>query len=158
MNDNCSICNKLKPYNFGNFVHETSHWIIFLAPNQSNLGTCVIALNRHHKTLAGLKNSEWKEFSQLVETMEAGVKKAFNATLVNWGCLMNSFYLDDKPEPHIHWHFIPRYREPVNFAGTSFEDPHFGHMRPRPPKNLPENVKEQIKNKISEFFLEPYPE
>lgn len=150
MSQKCSYCNKLKPYNFGDFLHETKHWIIFLAPNQSNLGTCVIALNRDHKTLTGLSSDEWLDFTQLVESMESAIKKAFDATLVNWGCLMNTFYLKDNLQPHLHWHFIPRYRHPVEFAGNTFEDPHFGYMRPRPPKNISNEVKEKIKYKIRE--------
>lgn len=144
----CPYCKKLEAYNFGEYLDQTKHWIIFLAPNQSNLGTCVIALNRHHGTLTGLTTEEWEEFTELVEQMEYAVTKAFQATLVNWGCLMNSFYLENDPNPHLHWHFIPRYRNPVEFAGHTFEDPHFGHMRPRPPKKISEDVREKIMSKI----------
>jgi diadenosine tetraphosphate (Ap4A) HIT family hydrolase len=144
MKKDCSFCEKLEKYNFGNYMFQTSHWIIFLAPNQSNLGTCVIALNRPHKTLTGLSEDEWRDFTMLVNDMEYAVKKAFNATLINWGCLMNSFYLDSTPEPHLHWHFIPRYRETVIFAGLEFQDPHFGHMRPRPPAKISNEVRRLI--------------
>lgn len=144
----CPYCRKLEAYNFGTYLDQTKHWIIFLAPNQSNLGTCVIALNRHHGTLTGLNSEEWEEFVQLVERMENAVKKAFHSTLVNWGCLMNSFYMENKPDPHLHWHFIPRYRNPVEFAGHTFEDPHFGYMRPRPPKKISEDVRVEIMSKI----------
>ncbi|HMK54274.1 MAG TPA: HIT family protein [Methanobacteriaceae archaeon] len=148
MSHDCSYCRKLEPYNFGDYLDQTGHWIIFLAPNQSNLGTCVVALNRHHQTLTGLKPDEWEEFAQLVESMETAIKKSFNATLINWGCLMNTFYLKGKPKPHLHWHFIPRYRDPVEFAGHIFEDPHFGYMRPRPPKKISQEVREEIMHKI----------
>ncbi|MDD1763877.1 MAG: HIT family protein [Methanobacteriaceae archaeon] len=148
----CPYCRKLEAYNFGEYLDQTKHWIIFLAPNQSNLGTCVIALNRHHATLTGLTSEEWEEFVQLVERMENALKNAFQPTLINWGCLMNSFYLENKPDPHLHWHFIPRYRDPVEFEGHTFEDPHFGYMRPRPPKNISEDVREKIKEKIKEYM------
>ncbi len=148
----CPYCKKLEAYNFGDYLDKTQHWIIFLAPNQSNLGTCVVALNRHHPTLTGLNTSEWEEFTELVERMESAVKNAFQATLFNWGCLMNSFYLENNLEPHLHWHFIPRYRDPVEFAGHIFEDPHFGYMRPRPPKNISPDVREKIISKIKEYM------
>ncbi|MEG3224801.1 MAG: HIT domain-containing protein [Methanobacteriales archaeon Met13] len=154
MSHECSYCRKLEPYNFGDYLDQTQHWIIFLAPNQSNLGTCVVALNRHHGTLTGLKPDEWQEFTRLVESMETAIKKSFNATLINWGCLMNTFYLEGNPKPHLHWHFIPRYRNPLEFAGHTFEDPHFGYMRPRPPKQISDEVREKIMDKIrSNLFL-----
>jgi diadenosine tetraphosphate (Ap4A) HIT family hydrolase len=152
MNLECSFCDELKVYNFGDYLLETEHWIIFLAPNQSNLGTCVIALNRPLKNLTGLEKSEWDDFSVLVPDMENAVKKAFNATLINWGCLMNSFYMEDTPKPHLHWHFIPRYREPVEFAGILFHDPHFGYMRPRPPKKISNVVRNMIGKELMRYL------
>lgn len=152
MSIECPYCEKLEDYNFGDPLLQTDHWIVFLAPNQSNLATCVVALNRSKKTLSGLKDSEWQDFIQLLERMEKAVKMAFDATLFNWGCLMNTFYLEDTLEPHLHWHFIPRYNHPVKFAGHTFEDPHFGYMRPRPPKNISEAVRNKIAEKIREFL------
>lgn len=146
----CSYCEKLKDYNFGDFLCQTAHWIVFLAPNQSNLGTCVVALKRHHNTLTGLTSEEWDEFIELVEKMEKVLRQSFDSTLFNWGCLMNTFYLEDTLDPHLHWHFIPRYNHPVQLAGHTFEDPHFGYMRPRPPKKISEKVRKQIADKIRE--------
>jgi diadenosine tetraphosphate (Ap4A) HIT family hydrolase len=104
MSIECPYCEKLVDYDFGDPLIQTEHWIVFLAPNQSNLATCVVALKR------------------------------------------------DQPEPHLHWHFIPRYNHPVNFAGHTFEDPHFGYMRPRPPKNISYNVRQRIAEKIREYL------
>ena len=148
----CSYCKKLEPYNFGDYLDKTQHWIIFLAPNQSNLGTCVVALKREQRTLTGLSREEWDDFISLLESMEGAVKTAFDATLFNWGCLMNTFYMEGSPEPHLHWHFIPRYNHPVIFAGHTFEDPHFGYMRPRPPKNISSEVRREIAEKIRSYL------
>ena len=152
MSIECPYCEKLIDYNFGDPLIQTDHWIVFLAPNQSNLATCVVALKRDKKTLSGLKGEEWEDFIQLLERMEKAVKTAFNATLFNWGCLMNTFYLENTLEPHLHWHFIPRYNHHVEFAGHKFEDPHFGYMRPRPPKEISEDVRNMIADKIREFL------
>jgi ATP adenylyltransferase len=152
MSSACPYCEKLEKYNFGDFLCQSEHWIVFLAPNQSNLGTCVVSLKRHHSTLTGLRNEEWEEFIEIVEKMESALKKAFQSTLFNWGCLMNTFYLEDALDPHLHWHFIPRYKNPVQFAGHTFEDPHFGYMRPRPPKKISQEVRDKIANKIREFL------
>ncbi|CDG65150.1 MAG: histidine triad family protein [Methanobacterium sp.] len=152
MSIECSFCEKLDEYDFGDPIFETEHWIVFLAPNQSNLGTCVVALKREQRTLTGLSPEEWNDFIRLLEKMEKAVKSAFDATLFNWGCLMNTFYLDGTPEPQLHWHFIPRYNHEVEFAGHTFDDPHFGHMHPRPLKDISPEVRDKIAKKIREFL------
>jgi hypothetical protein len=54
------------------------------------------------------------------------------------------------PEPHftafIHVIII------CSIAGHKFEDPHFGYMRPRPPKEISEDVRNRIADKIREFL------
>lgn len=122
----CKYFGKLKDYNYGDLITETDYWFILLAPGQKNLGTCVIALKRLERDLAGLTGDEWQEFGEIVGKLEYALKSAFNVTMFNWGCLMNSSYLQDPPNPHVHWHLIPRYKEQVEFAGITFEDPCFG--------------------------------
>lgn len=46
--------------------------------------------------------------------------------MFNWSCLMNFAYRNDPPDPQVHWHFRPRYKHPVDFAGEKFEDRAFG--------------------------------
>ncbi len=93
MSIECPYCEKLVDYDFGDPLIQTDHWIVFLAPNQSNLDTCVVALKRDQETLTGLFKEEWDDFIELLESMERAVKLAFKDTLFNWGCLMNTFYL-----------------------------------------------------------------
>jgi len=148
----CKYCEKLKDYGFGDFIAEMEYWVIFLAPNQSNLGTCVVALKRHCGDLKELKQEEWIDFAEIIVKLEFTTKKAFDVTMFNWGCLMNNFYRTDKPDPHVHWHFIPRYNHIVEFQGLIFEDPHFGYMRPRPLRKVPDKVKKKIIDKIKENY------
>lgn len=143
-----NIVREMKNHDYGSFLKETRYWTIFLAPNQSNIGTCVIALKRNSKELSNLTDDEWAEFALLVEEMEESLKKAFNATMFNWGCLMNSSYLKESPDPHIHWHFIPRYNHQVEFEDLTFDDPYFGYMHPRPEKKVSSQVREKITEKI----------
>ncbi len=145
-----SYDDKLKNRNFGDLFYETQYWLIFLAPNQSNIGTCVIALKRHCGSLSGLKEEEWIDFGKTVKQIESSLKKAFNPTLFNWGALMNTDYMNEKPDPHIHWHFIPRYRQKVEFGGLIFEDLYFGSMHPRPVLEISENARQMIIGKIKE--------
>ncbi len=144
----CDYCSKLEDYNFGDLLWESPFWIVFLAPNQSNLGTCVIALKRKEKFLSDVHPAEWSDFVELVNKLESALKNSFNATMFNWGTLMNSFYLEDTLEPHMHWHFIPRYKHEVELEGVIFQDPFFGYMRPRPPKNISSDIRTKIRERI----------
>jgi ATP adenylyltransferase len=148
----CEYCDKFKELNFGDYILDTKYWVILLAPNQSNLGTCVIPLKRHYGNLSGLKEEEWLDLINIIKRLEFALKKAFNATMFNWGCLLNNFYRKENPDPHVHWHFIPRYDHKIEFDGLIFEDPHFGYMRPRASKNISNDVRIGIIQKIIENF------
>lgn len=149
----CEYFEKLKEHEFGELLAETEYWLIILAPDQRNLGTCVVALKRDEEELSGVSSEEWADLAHIVKNLELAVKKAFHATMFNWGCLMNSSYQEDPPGPHLHWHFIPRYREPVEFRGERFDDPCFGmstmHDR-REMVALSDEFKKDIKSKILE--------
>ena len=138
--------------NYGNLIFETPYWAIFLAPNQSNIGTCVVALKRCCGTLDGLNNEEWLDFGKIVKKLEYSVKIAFKPVMSNWGALMNADYLVENPDPHMHWHFIPRYTEKIQFQGLIFEDKYFGSMEPRPIKirEVPHIVRMKIIGTIRE--------
>ena len=141
---------ELKDRNFGDFILETPYWIIFLAPNQSNIGTCVVALKRHYGTLDGLIDDEWLDFGNIVRKLEYSLKKAFKTTMFNWGALMNADYMNERPDPHIHWHFIPRYKHEIEFEGIIFNDRYFGSMHPRPIEEVPDDIRKKIIEKIKE--------
>lgn len=140
----------LKGQNYGDIIFETPYWTIFLAPNQSNIGTCVVALKRCCRALKGLKDEEWLNFGKIVKQLEYSIETVFNPVMFNWSALMNADYLVENPDPHIHWHFIPRYKEKIQFQGFIFEDKYFGSMEPRPIiiREVPENVRKKIIEKI----------
>jgi len=144
----CILCKK---QNFSDFIYETKYWNIFLAWNQTYLGRCIIALKRHCEDLAELKKEEWEEFTNLVNKLENSLRKSFKATMFNWCCLMNDAYQSKKPEPHIHWHFRPRYNHNVKIAGLVFEDSEFGHHYIRKiERRIPSSAKKIIISKIKE--------
>ena len=140
----CEYCKKLEKYGFGDFILKTKYWIVFLAPQQSNIGTCVVALNRHEKDLSGLSRDEWLDFGELVCKLEYSLRQCFDVTMYNWGSLMNASYLEEPPDPHVHWHFIPRYDHDVEFMGLTFQDPYFGTMKPRPFRAVPKDIRDNI--------------
>lgn len=145
----------LRGHNYGDLIVETKYWFILLAPDQKNLGTCVIALKRHEGDLGKLNNEEWQDFSKIVTNLQAALKKAFNSTMFNWGCLMNASYIKEQPDPHVHWHFIPRYKERVEFEGLTFEDPCFGFSTMKSKegvRKIPNNVRMKIIEQINGYL------
>lgn len=108
-------------------IFETPYWFVKLMPKQLYLGRCVIVLKRKCGDLAELTQEEVLDFAEVVKKLEGVLRRTFKATMFNWGCLMNDAYQVTPAEPQVHWHFRPRYDQPVEFAGHTFADPNFGH-------------------------------
>ena len=144
----CITCQAPNP---DDLVYETKHWRIVLAPDQSYLGRCYVTLKKHCGDLAELEREEWLDFAELVKKLEGALKKSFNATLFNWTCLLNGAYQNNPPNPHVHWHFRPRYKHRVEFAGLLFEDKEFGHHYSRETNHeVPKDIREGIIERIRE--------
>lgn len=47
--------------------------------------------------------------------------------ICNWSCLLNDFYKITAPNPHLHLHVRPRYKNPFLLNGTQYIDEDFGH-------------------------------
>jgi diadenosine tetraphosphate (Ap4A) HIT family hydrolase len=117
-------------------VAEWNHWEVLLHTNdQRYLGRLVVVLKRPCSDLALLERNELVEWHQAVEVLQRALRKAFDATMFNWCCLMNDAYQEENPQPQVHWHFRPRYDHPVEFAGEMFQDPNFGHHYLRDKEN-----------------------
>jgi len=76
--------------------------------------------------LAEITPDEILDWLTIVKTMEAALRKAFDATLFNWSCYMNLSYREATPDPHVHWWVVPRYNHAVELGALTFEDPRFG--------------------------------
>lgn len=136
-----------------NFITETKNWEVYLNPDQYYLGRCVIAAKRDIGAISELTNDEWLDFSKLVKKMESGFKSTFGATMFNWSCLMNDAYKQEQPHPEVHWHFRPRYKNPVEFLGMIFEDKEFGHHYARHTESrVSPEIENQVISKIREFI------
>jgi diadenosine tetraphosphate (Ap4A) HIT family hydrolase len=108
-------------------IFETNFWKVILADDQAYLGRSYVTLKRHCGSLSELSQSEWDDFYIIVSKLESAVKKAFGASLFNWSCLMNLAYQNTPPNPHVHWHFKPRYKTPIDLDGEIFTDEEFGN-------------------------------
>jgi diadenosine tetraphosphate (Ap4A) HIT family hydrolase len=109
-------------------IHESRYWNVYLfSADQRYLGRSVVGLKRHSPSLADLTRGEWDDLQAVIRVMENAARKLFGAAGFNWSCLMNNAFKRDPPKPHVHLHFLPRYRAPVKFQGMLFEDLLFGN-------------------------------
>ena len=132
-----------------NLVFESNYWRVVLAEEQTYLGYCIVILKRDQcGDLADVTPEEFLDFLQLVKGFETALKKAFNASMFNWSCLMNNAYQKTPPTPHVHWHVKPRYNHKVEVGGEVFEDLNFGHHY-----ILLENCNREVGNEMQEKII-----
>ena len=63
----------------------------------------------------------------IVDKLEKLYKERLGADLCNWSCLMNSFYKESDPNPHLHIHVRPRYKESLMINNNPYIDTEFAH-------------------------------
>jgi diadenosine tetraphosphate (Ap4A) HIT family hydrolase len=146
----CEYCES----GYGRLITEKSYWTIHLAPSQRYLGTCVIVLKRQCNNLSELRSEEWAEFTVIVQEIEKALNHIFKPTLFNWSCFKNAAFRVQNPNPQIHWHLIPRYKELTVFEGVKFEDLDFGYIPQPINREISENVMENMKIKIKEQLFD----
>ncbi len=125
MNSECPLCAIINTREANLFA--TDHWTVSLSSDQRYLGRAYVTLREHKENLRELSGDEWKDYIGIVKRLENACIKGLGATLFNWSCLMNNAYQRKPYNPHVHWHFRPRYENTVAINNITFEDPEFGH-------------------------------
>lgn len=106
-------------------LYKGKYWdVIFVDWCQEFVGDCIISCNK--ESLSELTSDEWIELGIIEKELERVCKKVFNATMFNFACLMNNAYKDNE-KPHVHFHFIPRYKNELNLFNKKYIDKHFGY-------------------------------
>jgi len=128
----CPIIENPPPEEAGLRIHEGEYWRVALrGANQALLGASYITLKDHKESLADLSAAEDDEFVVIRNRLIRAVGAAFDPDGINLTCLMNDAFLptsdpDFVPQPHIHYHFYPRYKDERTVGGVTFRDPEFG--------------------------------
>lgn len=147
----CNLSEKDKQY----LLLESKHWYTFLADEQDYIGRCILVLKSHCEFLSELSEDEWKDLHEQIKKVENCMKSLLGADLCNWCCLMNSFFKEEKPHPHVHFHVRPRYSRPVEINGRSYSDEEFGHHYERKKKEqICEEDRETIYQKMKAWLEE----
>lgn len=108
-------------------LHKSLHWSVYLADVQDYVGRCILVLNRHGGSLSELDISEWIDLKTVIDKLECIYKEVLGAELCNWSCLLNNFYKETIPNPHLHIHVRPRYKSAVIISKHAYEDTEFAH-------------------------------
>ena len=123
---NCDWCNLSEEEKHFQ-VYESKSWSVFLSDEQDYIGRCILVLKRHCSSMSEMNADEWEDLRKLICKVETCLKMVLGAALCNWSCLMNSFYKESEPDPHLHIHVRPRYDKPVMVNGNIYTDSEFGH-------------------------------
>ena len=106
-------------------LYKGKYWdVIFGDWCQEFVGYCIVSSNK--ESLSDLESEAWCELGVIEKELERVCKKVFNSTMFNFACLMNNAYRDGET-PHVHYHFVPRYREKSKLFGKTYCDRHFGY-------------------------------
>lgn len=108
-------------------LYKSLYWSVYLADMQDYVGRCILVLNRHCGSISELDVSEWLDLKDIIDRLEYIYKEVLGAELCNWSCLMNNFYKELEPKPHLHLHVRPRYKNPIAINGHLYVDEEFAH-------------------------------
>ncbi|MBP3940159.1 MAG: HIT family protein [Christensenellaceae bacterium] len=108
-------------------LYRSLHWSVYLADVQDYIGRCILVLNRHCGSLSELNIPEWMDLKTIIDRIEYIYREVLGAELSNWSCLLNNFYKEDTPDPHVHVHVRPRYQNAIIINDHAYEDTEFAH-------------------------------
>jgi len=106
-------------------MYKGKNWeVVFVDWCQEFIGQCIISSNK--ESLSEFDDEDWIEFGRIEKELERVCKKVFKTTMFNVACLMNDAFKNNE-KPHVHFQFIPRYKEPVILFNKNYKDKHFGY-------------------------------
>lgn len=96
-------------------LYRNDGWSLSLRPGACTLGAVVLSANRFHTSFAEIDAREAAELADAVRWFEARARAAFAADKFNYLALM-------MVDAHLHFHALPRYAAPREFAGLTWRD------------------------------------
>jgi diadenosine tetraphosphate (Ap4A) HIT family hydrolase len=92
------------------------HWLVLLRPAQPTLGSLVLVCTDPARRLGEISPAASGELQAAAAGIERVLAGAFAFDKINYLMLM-------MVDPDVHFHVLPRYQAPREFAGGRFEDP-----------------------------------
>jgi diadenosine tetraphosphate (Ap4A) HIT family hydrolase len=97
-------------------LREFEHWCILLRPQQATYGALVLCAKSEATAFSDLQPAAFAELADATRAIERTLKNELACDKINYLMLM-------MVDPHVHFHVLPRYANPQEFAGHSFTDP-----------------------------------
>lgn len=96
-------------------IHQYQYWSVLLRPAQATLGALVLAAHEPAQAFSELSQASFTELHKVTRQIESALAKAFQNDKLNYLMLM-------MVDPDVHFHVIPRYAQPRQFANMEFAD------------------------------------
>lgn len=122
-------------------IKEYQHWVVLIRPAQITVGTLVLAAKADVQHLGELSEEIWAEFNAVTTFAENLLREKFNAEKFNYLALMMK-------DPNVHFHFVPRYSQPVVIGDKTYTDPDWPMKTELVAMDLTEDEFEQIKKRL----------
>ena len=123
-------------------IGEYEHWLVLLRPQQVTLGSLVLVCNEPVLRFSDVSAAAFTELQTVIRDIEATLQACYQYDKINYLMLM-------MVDPDVHYHVIPRYAEPREFAGERYADagwpgpPALAEFVDAPVKALAANLKER---------------
>ncbi|MEK7301676.1 MAG: HIT domain-containing protein [Pseudomonadota bacterium] len=96
-------------------IRQYQYWSVLLRPVQATLGALVLAAHEPAQAFSELSQASFTELHEVTRQIESALTKAFQNDKLNYLMLM-------MVDPDVHFHVIPRYAQPRQFANMEFAD------------------------------------
>jgi diadenosine tetraphosphate (Ap4A) HIT family hydrolase len=96
-------------------VAEYERWVVLLRPQQATFGALVLAHRGPETSFSAIDAPAFAELGRITADIETTLARLAKFERINYLMLM-------MVDPHVHFHVIPRYSAPREFAGVSFTD------------------------------------
>lgn len=96
-------------------IRQYQYWSVLLRPAQATLGALVLAAHEPAQAFSELSQASFTELHEVTRQIEFALTKAFQNDKLNYLMLM-------MVDPDVHFHVIPRYAQPRQFANMEFVD------------------------------------
>lgn len=101
-------------------IKEYEYWSVYLHKNQYYLGRVYIWAKRKDAVdFFDMTKEEQEEYFKIGKELKKTLAGLFKPDLYNYATLANI-------SPHLHTHFIPRYKKSREFEGIMFNDERYG--------------------------------
>ncbi|MET0281431.1 MAG: HIT family protein [Steroidobacteraceae bacterium] len=98
-----------------NRIAQSEYWTLLLRPRQPTLGALVLVCREDVRAFAEVSAAAFADLQRMVQGLERALHRFVGYERINYLMLM-------MVDPDVHFHVLPRYSTPRQFAGVQFAD------------------------------------